>query len=101
PMLAPLFPELRRLAASDASVLISGEPGSGRELVARVIPNLSGGPEPPFLVLDCATVSEPLVEAELLGLEGPPHKPGIFEQAGEGSGLLREIGEVSALAQGV
>ena len=94
PVLAPLLPELRRLAASDASVLISGEPGSGRELVARAIHNLSVRADHPFLVIDCASLSEPLVEAELLGLEGPPHKPGIFEQAGEGSVLLTEVGDL-------
>jgi two-component system response regulator HydG/two-component system response regulator AtoC len=55
--------------------------------------------EHPFLVIDCATVSEPLVEAELLGLEGPPHKPGIFEQAGEGSVLLTEVGDLPPPAQ--
>ena len=99
PVLAPIVPELRRLAASDASVLISGEPGSGRELVARVIHNLSVRTEHPFLVIDCATASEPLVEAELLGLEGPPHKPGIFEQAGEGSVLLTEVGDLPPQAQ--
>jgi DNA-binding NtrC family response regulator len=99
PVLAPLLPELRRLAASDACVLVSGEPGSGRELVARVIHNLSMRTEHPFLVIDCATVSEPLVEAELLGLEGPPHKPGIFEQAGEGSVLLTEVGDLPPPAQ--
>jgi DNA-binding NtrC family response regulator len=99
PVLAPLFPELRRLAASDASVLVSGEPGSGCELVARVIHDLSVRTEHPFLVIDCATLSEPLVEAELLGLEGPPHKPGIFEQAGEGSVLLTEVGDLPPRAQ--
>jgi DNA-binding NtrC family response regulator len=99
PVLAPLLPELRRLAASDASVLIIGEPGSGRELVARAIHNLSARAEHPFLVIDCATLSEPLVEAELLGLEGPPHKPGIFEQAGEGSVLLTEVGDLPPRAQ--
>jgi DNA-binding NtrC family response regulator len=99
PVLAPLLPELRRLAASDASVLISGEPGSGRELVARAIHNLSLRAEQPFLVIDCATLSEPLVEAELLGLEGPPHKPGIFEQAGAGSVLLTEVGDLPPRAQ--
>src|SRR6185295_494917 len=99
PVLAPIVPELRRLAASDASVLISGEPGSGRELVARAIHNLSARAEHPFLVIDCATLSEPLVEAELLGLEGPPHKPGIFEQAGEGSVLLTEVGDLPPRSQ--
>jgi DNA-binding NtrC family response regulator len=102
PVLGRLFPQLRRLAASDAPILISGEPGSGRELAARAIHNLSHRAAHPFVVLDCADFSEPLIEAELLGMEGAggaPRKTGVFEQAGEGTVLLSEVGELPPRAQ--
>jgi DNA-binding NtrC family response regulator len=97
PVLAPLLPRLRRLAASDTPVLITGEPGTGRELAARAIHNLSGRGAQPFVVLDCVSLSESLIEAELLGVDGNgggPYKIGIFEQAGTGTVLLREVGEL-------
>jgi DNA-binding NtrC family response regulator len=104
PALDHLLPELRRLATNDVPVLIVGETGSGRELAARAIHNLSGRAAHPFVVLDCSGLSEPLIEAELLGVDGgpsdrPPHKPGLFEQAGAGSALLAEVGELPARLQ--
>jgi len=103
PVLGRLFPQLRRLAASDAPVLISGEPGSGRELAARAIHNLSHRAAHPFVVLDCAALSEPLIEAELVGVDGAtggaPQKMGVFEQAGQGTVLLAEVGELPPRAQ--
>jgi two-component system response regulator HydG len=103
PLLGRLFPHLRRLAASDAAVLISGEPGSGRELAARAIHNLSHRAAHPFVVLDCAAVSEPLIEAELVGVDGTPagapQKMGVFEQAGQGTVLLAEVAELPPRAQ--
>jgi DNA-binding NtrC family response regulator len=105
-VLGRLFSQLRRLAASDAPVLISGEPGSGRELAARAIHNLSHRAAHPFVVLDCAGVSEPLIEAELVGVDGAavsaaPHKMGVFEQAGQGTALLAEVSELPPRAQEV
>jgi DNA-binding NtrC family response regulator len=106
PVLGRLFSQLRRLAASDAPVLISGEPGTGRELAARAIHNLSHRAAHPFVLLDCAALSEPLIEAELVGVNGTsgggtPHKTGIFEQAGEGTVYLAEVGELPPRAQEV
>src|SRR5437763_16919484 len=85
PVLGRIMTQLRRLAASDAPVLISGELGSGRELAARAIHTLSHRAAHPFVVLDCADSSEPLIEAELAGMDGgpagtPPRKLGVFEQ---------------------
>jgi DNA-binding NtrC family response regulator len=99
PFLGGLVPELRRLAASDSPVLISGEPGSGRELAARAIHNLSTRAAQPFVVIDCAALSEPLIEAEMLGVDGgggerPLRKIGVFQQAGSGTVLLTEVGEL-------
>ncbi|HJQ85792.1 MAG TPA: sigma 54-interacting transcriptional regulator [Candidatus Binatia bacterium] len=101
PILGRIFPQLRRLAASDAPVLISGEPGSGRELAARAIHNLSHRAAHPFVVLDCADFSEPLIEAELVGMNGggAPRKIGVFEQAGEGSVHLSEVSELPPRGQ--
>src|SRR5262245_9863852 len=83
PVLGPVLPDLRRLAAADAPVLISGEPGNGKELVARAIHTLSGRAAQPFAVIDCAGLPEALLEAELLGVDasgGLPEKAGVFEQ---------------------
>jgi DNA-binding NtrC family response regulator len=104
PVLSRMLPDLRRLAGSEAPVLISGEPGSGRELAARAIHNLSPRAAQPFVVIDCAALSEPLMEAEMLGIDGGsqsggPHKMGIFEQAGAGTVLLAEVGELPLRVQ--
>jgi DNA-binding NtrC family response regulator len=101
PVLGRFLPQLRRVAASDAPVLISGEPGSGRELAARTIHNLSHRAAHPFVVLDCADFSEPLLEAELVGMNGNgvPRKIGVFEQAAEGTVLLAEVGELPPRGQ--
>lgn len=96
PLIMRFLPELRRLAGSDRPVLISGEPGSGRELAARAVHNLSGRAAHPFVVVDCASLSEPLLEAELLGVVGEsgadmPGKMGAFEQTGAGTILVAEV----------
>lgn len=102
PVLGRIFPQLRRAAASDAPVLIFGEPGSGAEFAARAIHNLSHRAAHPFVVLDCADFSEPLIEAELVGMQagsGPPRKMGVFEQAADGSAHLAEVGELPPRGQ--
>ena len=104
PVLGRLFPQLRRLAAGDSPVLICGEPGSGRELAARAIHNLSHRAAHPFVVLDCADLSGPLIEAELVGMEGnggTARKTGLFEQAREGTVLLTEVSELPSRGQEV
>src|SRR3989442_257240 len=70
PVLGRLFPQLRRLAASEAPLLLLGEPGSGRELAARAIHNLSERAAHPLVVIDCGDFSDALIEAELLGING-------------------------------
>ena len=93
--------QVRRLAETPQAVLISGECGSGREIAARAIHNLSGRAAHPFVVADCGSLSEPLLEAELLGVEGAnAHgKIGIFEQAGAGTLMLSEVGDLPPRAQ--
>lgn len=104
PALGRLLPQLRRLASTEAPALIVGEPGTGAEFDARAIHDLSERAARPFVMIDCASLSEPLIEAELLGVDGslgvrPPHKVGIFEQAGSGTVLLAEVGELPARLQ--
>ncbi len=99
PVVGRWLPELRRLAAGDRPVLIAGEPGSGRELAARAIHNLSGRAAHPFVVVDCGSLSEPFLDAELLGVDGDGRaqsrgKVGVVEQAGAGTVLLAEVGDL-------
>ena len=105
----PAFEELRRLVAkvaqSDSTVLIRGETGTGKELVARSIHRLSPRREEPFVVVDCAALHENLLQSELFGHEqgaftgAVKRKHGLFEAANGGTVFLDEIGEVSPTVQ--
>jgi len=94
-----LLRELERLAPSDAAILICGETGTGKELVARYIHDRSGRAGP-FVAVNCGAFSEQLVEAELFGHEagaftGALHaRAGWFEAASGGTLLLDEIGDL-------
>ena len=89
-----------KIAQSTSNVLITGESGSGKELVARAIHNLSPRAEREFVAINCATLPEGLLESELFGymkgaFTGAVHnKQGLFEVANEGSIFLDEIGEM-------
>jgi len=93
---------LKRLARHDANSLISGESGVGKEYAARYLhKNIEGGNERPFIAVNCATLTDTLLEAELFGHEKgaftgavSAHR-GIFEQASGGTLFLDEIGEMS------
>jgi two-component system response regulator GlrR len=95
-----LFSTLARLGPLDACILIQGETGTGKELVARAIHEASARAAGPFIVVDCAALSESLIEAELFG-----HAKGAFtgahqtrigaiEAASGGTVFLDEIGEL-------
>lgn len=91
----------RKVAESDASVLIQGESGTGKDLLARAIHNASPRKEMPFIVVDCSSIPENLIESELFGYESGAFtgaqkkgKPGKFEIADGGTVFLDEIGEL-------
>ncbi|KIQ00700.1 MULTISPECIES: sigma-54 dependent transcriptional regulator [Pseudomonas] len=95
-----LLAHLQQVAPSEASVLIIGETGTGKELVARHIHNLSGRRNGPFMAVNCGAFSESLVEAELFGHEKGAFtgalaaKAGWFEEANGGTLFLDEIGDL-------
>jgi two-component system response regulator AtoC len=94
-----------RVAESDVTVLVRGETGTGKELVARGLRWASPRRHKPFVKVNCAALPTDLLESELFGFErgaftGAMHaKPGKFEAAHEGTIFLDEIGEMSALLQ--
>ena len=95
-----LLAHLEQVAPSEASVLIIGETGTGKELVARHIHNLSARRNKPFVAVNCGAFSESLVEAELFGHEKGAFtgalaaKAGWFEEANGGTLFLDEIGDL-------
>ncbi len=96
---------LERVAKSSSTVLIRGESGTGKGLVALIIHNISPRREGPFIHFNCAALPETLLESELFGHEkgaftgATERKPGRFELAHEGTIFLDEIGKVSLSIQ--
>ncbi|MBX8487642.1 sigma-54 interaction domain-containing protein [Pseudomonas cichorii] len=96
-----LLAHVQQVAPSDASVLIIGETGTGKELVARHIHELSHRRDKPFVAVNCGAFSESLIEAELFGHEKGAFtgalsaKSGWFEEADGGTLFLDEIGDLS------
>jgi len=100
-----LLERIRQVAPTDATVLIQGETGVGKELIAGAIHRLSGRADKSYLKVNCAALSPSLVESELFGHEAGAYtgadkmRRGRFELANGGSLLLDEIGEVSSEVQ--
>src|SRR5271157_5819674 len=97
---------VERIAASPASVLIQGETGTGKELIARALHHLSPRSHKPWIDINCAALPEHLVESELFGHEkgafsgADSLKIGLFELAHGGTLFLDEIGELDPRVQG-
>jgi two-component system nitrogen regulation response regulator GlnG len=97
--------QIGRIAPQDANVLILGESGTGKELVARAIYSHSRRAGRPFMAINCAAIPDTLVESELFGHEqgaftGADRKRiGKFEQCGDGTLLLDEIGDMPLAVQ--
>ena len=106
PPMLELYKEIAHVAPTDATVLIKGESGSGKELVARTIAERSRRAGQPFVAFNCAALAEGLLESELFGHErgaftgaAGPHK-GLFETAEGGTIFLDEVGDVPPKMQG-
>jgi DNA-binding NtrC family response regulator len=95
-----LFSLLRRLENSEAPVLIEGETGTGKEVIARTIHQHSPRSKGPFNILDCGALSRELAESEIFGHSkgaftgAVSDRPGIFESANGGTVFLDEVGEL-------
>jgi len=96
-----IFYIIEMVADSNSNVLITGESGTGKELVARAIHRLSKRKNNPFIVVDCATIPDNLLESELFGYEkgaftgATERKIGLIELANSGTIFLDEIGDLS------
>jgi transcriptional regulator with GAF, ATPase, and Fis domain len=105
PAMREIFAQLEKVAPSDLTCLITGETGTGKEMVARALHNGSGRKNKPFVVLDCGSIPRELIESTLFGHEkgsftGAVNQHiGCFEQANGGTIFLDEIGELDVSLQ--
>jgi two-component system nitrogen regulation response regulator NtrX len=105
PQMQRLKAELATAARSDSRILILGENGTGKELVARQVHRLSGRSHGPFVEVNCAAIPEDLIESELFGhvrgafTGAAGDRPGRFEQADGGTLFLDEIADMSLKTQ--
>lgn len=100
-----LLPLIARVAPSDANILITGETGTGKELVARYVHSLSDRSDAPFVAVNCGAFSEALIEGELFGYErgaftgAQVARAGWFEAANGGTLFLDELGDLPLALQ--
>ncbi|MNF47365.1 Transcriptional regulatory protein TyrR [compost metagenome] len=106
PVLKGLKTRLLKVAGLDAHLLIQGETGTGKELVARACHAISARRDAPFLALNCAALPESLAESELFGYSAGAFtgaqrggKPGLLELSDQGTVFLDEVGEMSPYLQ--
>ncbi len=104
PAMTRVYERVRKVAPTDATVLIMGPSGSGKELTARAIHDQSRRAKGPFVAVECASLPSSLLEAELFGavrgaFTGALDRAGCFETADGGTLFLDEIGEIDANVQ--
>ncbi len=105
PVMRALMEKTEKVAATPARVLITGENGTGKELVARALHRMSPRASKPFVEVNCAAIPGELIESELFGhMKGSftgavSDRAGKFEQANKGTLFLDEIGDMSLAAQ--
>ena len=105
PAMRRVYELLDRIADSNASVLITGETGTGKELVARALHERGRRKAGPFVAVDCASLPEPLLESELFGhargafTDAHAARTGLFVQANGGALFLDEVGELPLALQ--
>jgi len=105
PAVQKLYEEIMSAAPSDASILITGENGTGKEMVARTIHQFSLRPEQPFIIINCAAIPEENLDSELFGHEkgafekATSKNKGKFELASGGTLFLDEIGDMNINTQ--
>jgi DNA-binding NtrC family response regulator len=105
PRMIEIFKTIGAVAATPAPVLIRGETGTGKELIARVLHANGCAPDAPFMAVNCAALPENLLESELFGhvrgsfTGATSDRRGRFELAGDGTVFLDEIGDTSAAFQ--
>jgi nitrogen regulation protein NR(I) len=101
PAMQAIYKEIGRVASKPLNVLIRGETGTGKELIARAIYQYSGRANAPFIAINCAAIPETLLESELFGHErgaftgADMRRIGRFEQADRGTIFLDEIGDMT------
>ena len=102
PGMRKLIPKAKKFAKTEAAILISGETGTGKEFLTHALHNISLRKKAPFVAINCAALSETLLESELFGYEEGAFtgakrggKIGLFELADHGTIFLDEIGDIS------
>ena len=104
PMVQAVIQAVERAAPTNSRILLTGEPGTGKDVAARVIHRLSKRADKPFMVLNCATLRPERLEIELFGsVDGvmdEPEKTGVLEQASEGTLFLDEVADMPLETQG-